>query len=102
MIRGYNFFSHFHFCFSFLGFLIILGVAVFWPETAYAYIGPAIAFVGYLLGPVAAIIALVIMIIAWPARILWKKYRAKKENHLHHQEKTASEKNKNENKNEKD
>ena len=46
-----------------------------WP--AHAYIGPAIAFVSYLAGPIIAIGAAVAMLLAWPAWKLIQKLRGK-------------------------
>ena len=47
-------------------------------EPAYAYIGPAIAFLGYLLGPLVAVIGAIVIILAWPAMSLYKKYKKNK------------------------
>lgn len=45
---------------------------------AQAYIGPAIAVVGYIAGPVVAVIAAVALILSYPAMALWRKYKKKK------------------------
>lgn len=45
---------------------------------AYAYIGPVIAFVSYLLGPVIAIIAAIAMVLYFPIRAYMKKRKKKK------------------------
>lgn len=46
---------------------------------AHAYVGPgiAVAFVGYLFGPVIAIIVAIGLVLIWPARWLWKKLKKK-------------------------
>lgn len=48
------------------------------PHFAYAYIGPGagIAVIGTFFGFAAAMGALVVMVLAWPAWILWKKLKA--------------------------
>ena len=46
-------------------------------KPAYAYIGPAIAAIGYLLGPVVAIIAAAAMILIWPVYRLFKRHKSK-------------------------
>ncbi len=53
--------------------LAMFAITALWPLSAHAYIGPAIAFVSYLLGPVAAIIAAIAMILFLPARALLRK-----------------------------
>lgn len=49
---------------------------------AYAYVGPgvAVAFVGYIFGPIIAIAIAVGLILIWPARWLYKKYKKKNSN----------------------
>ena len=47
------------------------------PLPAHAYIGPAIAFVSYLAGPVVAVLAAVAMLLVWPAWKLIQKLRGK-------------------------
>lgn len=51
---------------------------------AYAYIGPgaAVAFVGYIFGPIAAVAVAVAMVLLWPLRILMKKMKAKKQGEM--------------------
>ncbi len=60
--------------------LIVLSVLVFAAVPAQAYIGPGLGVVAVyaLLGPLAAVIAAVVMIGYFPARYYWKKYKAKK------------------------
>lgn len=61
--------------------LIAVVVATTFPITgASAYIGPGagVALIGTFFGFAAAIIASVLMVLAWPAWIIWKKYKAKK------------------------
>ena len=64
---------------KFLIYAILVFLALFWPGTSYAYIGPAIAFVGYLLGPVAAVFAVVGIILYLPIKALIKKVKKAKD-----------------------
>jgi hypothetical protein len=58
-------------------FYIVLLALLLAPSSAQAYVGPAIAFVGYIAGPVVAVIAAVVMLFAWPAWQLIQKIRGK-------------------------
>ena len=60
------------------GFYLALLLLCLTPLPAQAYIGPAIAFVSYLLGPFVAILAAVVMLCAWPLWKLVQKIRGKK------------------------
>ncbi len=44
---------------------------------AFAYIGPAIAFIAYLLGPFVAVIAGIAMILSFPILKLYRKFKGK-------------------------
>lgn len=44
---------------------------------AFAYIGPAIAFIAYLLGPIAAIVVGIGMILSFPILKLYRKFKGK-------------------------
>lgn len=46
---------------------------------AHAYVGPgvAVAFVGYIFGPLIAIAVAVGLVLIWPARWLYKKFKKK-------------------------
>ena len=44
---------------------------------AFAYIGPAIAFIAYLLGPVVAVVAGIAMILSFPILKLYRKFKGK-------------------------
>jgi hypothetical protein len=55
----------------------LIFVAVSWPQIAHAYIGPAVAFVSYLFGPVVAVIAVVGLILYLPIKALLKKRKQK-------------------------
>lgn len=60
--------------------VLVLTLCVVWggfSAPAYAYIGPAIAFISYLFGPVIAVIAAVAMTIYLPVRIYLKKRKKK-------------------------
>jgi len=56
---------------------LLVALAALVPMPAQAYVGPAIAFVGYIAGPVVAVIAAVVMLFAWPAWQLFQKIRGK-------------------------
>jgi hypothetical protein len=49
-------------------------------NTAQAYIGPgaAVVFLGYIFGPVIAVVISVGLVIAWLGRLIWKKKNRKK------------------------
>ncbi len=53
-------------------------LACSWPGPAHAYIGPAIAFVSYLFGPVAAVVAAIGIILYLPLKMVWKKFKKAK------------------------
>ena len=53
-------------------------LAFSWPMPAHAYIGPAIALISYLLGPFAAIIAAIGMVLYLPIRMIMKKRKKAK------------------------
>ncbi len=61
------------------GFYGVAAALLLWltPLPAHAYIGPAIAFVSYLAGPIVAVLAAVAMLFAWPAWKLIQKLRDK-------------------------
>ena len=56
---------------------LLAAVVVFWPTQGYAYIGPAIAFIGYLFGPIVAVLAVIAMVFYLPAKKMIKKMKAK-------------------------
>lgn len=58
-------------------YIVLLALLVLSPLPAHAYVGPAIAFVGYIAGPVVAVVAAVAMLFAWPAWQLIQKIRGK-------------------------
>jgi uncharacterized membrane protein len=49
-------------------------------NTAQAYIGPgaAVVFLGYIFGPIIAVVVSVGLIFAWIGRLVWKKKSRKK------------------------
>jgi hypothetical protein len=55
-----------------------LFISLFFLEPAYAYVGPAIAFVSYLLGPVVAVLAAIGIVLYLPVKKLIKKKNASK------------------------
>ena len=60
--------------------LIIFQITIIfnlWPLAAHAYIGPgaAVAFLGYVFGPIAAIVISVGLVFAWIGRMIWKKVK---------------------------
>lgn len=60
---------------------LMLVLSVFISCSAQAYIGPGagVALIGTFFGFAAAVGASIVMIVAWPAWILWKRYKKKKE-----------------------
>lgn len=57
---------------------VATGLLVFSCQSAHAYILPALGLLSSLLGPVAVFFIALLMILSWPARILWKKWRGRK------------------------
>ena len=55
-------------------------LSIFLPATAHAYIGPGagVALIGTFFGFAAAVGASVLMVLAWPAWIIYKKRKQKK------------------------
>ena len=49
-------------------------------NAAHAYIGPGagVALIGTFFGFAAAVLAAIIMVLAWPTWIVWKKWKSKK------------------------
>ena len=64
---------------SFIFSLLCLLILALSPLPAQAYIGPgvAVAFLGYVFGPIAAIAVALGLVLFWPARWLYKKFKAK-------------------------
>jgi hypothetical protein len=60
--------------------LILTAACLFMAGPAHAYIGPgaAVAFAGYVFGPLIAIVVALGLVLIWPARILYKKFKSKK------------------------
>lgn len=56
-------------------FLFFCGLAL----PAFAYIGPAVAFLSYLLGPVVAVIVAIALMVLWPFIVIYKKRKKAKE-----------------------
>ena len=61
--------------------LLLLLALITAPSAAHAYIGPGIGvvFVNALLGPIAAIISAVVLVLYFPIRYFYKKHRKKHE-----------------------
>lgn len=64
---------------GFFLFYLLFFVILLRSSPAYAYIGPAIVFIGYLFGPIGALIAGILMILSFPFLKLYRKFCKKKE-----------------------
>lgn len=57
---------------------VLAAIVALAPAPAYAYIGPAFAFLAYLAGPVVAFFAVLGMILYYPVKALVRKRRQRK------------------------
>lgn len=59
-----------------LALILVIGSISF---PAQAYIGPGIVLISYLFGPVIAVVSVVAMILFYPALLLYRKIKGKKD-----------------------